>query len=364
MHYELPSPFHQDEEDVDVAWRYAWDSGCLGESLGIDGGELLPCFGGETVEFIVFEVTLYADILQSVHLFSCLLLALDISLILHLNLRCLRDFLMTIGWRIEQSMESRQCFCNLMDRDARTSDEFAELASTLQWGSADGIENGVYFLWLHIGDVAVADDVLYVLLLLHPPVETVGGSEADGVRTLSETGVGIVLSEEDAIFRSGGKHTIRFIYALCDEIVDEYTDIRFVARECERLAYTAIAGGGATTSSEDSGIDAGDNALSSSFLISRGAIDLSGKEESGASLAHERVGELGRVEVVILYGVARSIYFDIAQGRNLSQRFQLNLDRHTAGESVEIHLICLRAFRFEEERMVVAVGESDELGLY
>ena len=181
MHYELPSPFHQDEEDVDVAWRYAWDSGCLGESLGIDGGELLPCFGGETVEFIVFEVTLYADILQSVHLFSCLLLALDISLILHLNLRCLRDFLMTVGWRIEQSVESRQCFCNLMDRDARTSDKFAELASTLQWGSAGGIENGVYFLWLHIGDVAVADDVLYVLLLLHPPVETVGGSEADGV---------------------------------------------------------------------------------------------------------------------------------------------------------------------------------------
>ena len=73
---------------------------------------------------------------------------------------------------------------------------------------------------------------------------------------------------------------------------------------------------------------------------------------------------MGRVEVVILYGVARSIYFDIAQGRNLSQRFQLNLDRHTAGESVEIHLICLRAFRFEEERMVVAVGECDELGLY
>ena len=43
---------------------------------------------------------------------------------------------------------------------------------------------------------------------------------------------------------------------------------------------------------------------------------------------------------------------------------ELRLPRHTRRESVEVHLVCVGALGFEEERMTLSVGEGDELCLY
>ena len=72
--------------------------------------------------------------------------------------------------------------------------------------------------------------------------------------------------------------------------------------------------------------------------------------------------ELGRVEVIVFDGVSRSVNIGISQSRNLVKCIQLDIHRHARRKTVQIHLIRIFAFRFQEERMLILVGEGDELG--
>lgn len=142
-----------------------------------------------------------------------------------------------------------------------------------------------------------------------------GNSQSDGVRR--ESRVGIVLSEQDAVFSAGGKHTVRFVNAFRDEVIDEYADIGFVAVQHEGVVAGAF----------QCGVDASDDALPGSFFISRGSVHLSGEEKAVEFLRFQRMAQLRRLEEIIFDGVAWAVDLHIAEARNLFQRFQLDVER-------------------------------------
>ena len=109
--------------------------------------------------------------------------------------------------------------------------------------------------------------------------------------------VGVILSEQDTVLRTGGEHAVRFVDAFCDKIVDEYPYVGFVARQSERLASL----------SRQSGIGSGDQALACRFFVAGGAVDLAGKIQTGNKARFQCVEQLRRVEKVIFYGIARAV---------------------------------------------------------
>lgn len=79
----------------------------------------------------------------------------------------------------------------------------------------------------------------------------------------------IVLSEQDAVFGTGGEHTIRFVHTFCNQIVNQDTDVGLVPSQCERFATVAI----------DVCVDAGNDSLSACFFVTGSSVYLSGKEQ-------------------------------------------------------------------------------------
>ena len=74
-------------------------------------------------------------------------------------------------------------------------------------------------------------------------------------------------------------------------------------------------------------IDAGYQALPCRFLITGGAIDLSGKEEVAHAFGFERMLELCGVEKVVFDSISGAIDLQIGKGGNLAQRLELYLPR-------------------------------------
>ena len=83
----------------------------------------------------------------------------------------------------------------------------------------------------------------------------------------SQTDVGVVLPEQNAIFGPGGEHAIGFVDAFGHQVVDQYADIGFVAFQNDRtLPFHCPVG-----------IDARYQALRRRFLISRRTVNLPGE---------------------------------------------------------------------------------------
>ncbi len=126
--------------------------------------------------------------------------------------------------------------------------------------------------------------------------------QSELVEHLGQACVGIVLTEQDAVFGTRGEHAVGLIHALRREIVNQYADVRLVALQHHRIASGAF----------QRGIDTRHQALTGRLFVPRGAVDLTGDEQSGNDLALERVLELRRVEVIVLDGVAGPVGFDVA----------------------------------------------------
>ena len=110
-------------------------------------------------------------------------------------------------------------------------------------------------------------------------------------------------------------------------------------------------------------IDAGNDALSGCFLVTCGAVHLSGKEEILYFLCFQRVFQLGRVEVIIFDGIARPVDDHIPESGNLLQCRNLNLHRQGGGETVQVEFLGGFAFRLQEKLVLRFVGEGDDFGL-
>ena len=125
------------------------------------------------------------------------------------------------------------------------------------------------------------------------------GSQAQLSPFFGQPQVGIILAEEQTIFRPGGEHTVRLARSLRDEIVDHDADVGLVAPRFPR--GSAARGKGGVYSRQDP--------LPCGLLIARSAIELAGKKKSPHRLGFQRWPQLGRWTVVVLHRIAGSQKF-------------------------------------------------------
>ena len=130
-------------------------------------------------------------------------------------------------------------------------------------------EGIVYLVGLHREILGEIHDACDVFPFVAKPLVTVGAGQSKAVRPFGQTHVGIVLPEQNAVFSSRRKHTVRLVHSLCHQVVDKDTDIGFVASQNKRLATMTV----------DVCVDAGNDALAACLFISGSAVHLSGKEQ-------------------------------------------------------------------------------------
>ena len=94
--------------------------------------------------------------------------------------------------------------------------------------------------------------------------------QSELARLRREAQVGIVLAQQQPIFRAAREHPIRLARAARDEIVDEHADVGLVAPRPPRRALLHA----------QRGVDAGEDALRRRFLVTGRAVDLAGEEQA------------------------------------------------------------------------------------
>src|ERR1700722_3394739 len=109
------------------------------------------------------------------------------------------------------------------------------------------------------------------------------GQKAHLMADLRKAQIGIVLSEQQAVFGAGSKHAVRLDRALRHKVVNENADISLVAAKDDRLFALHSAGG----------VNAGHEPLRTCFLITGSPVDLASQVKVAADLGLKRRMELG-----------------------------------------------------------------------
>jgi Ni2+-binding GTPase involved in maturation of urease and hydrogenase len=128
---------------------------------------------------------------------------------------------------------------------------------------------------------------------------------------------GIILTKQDAVFRSRSKHTVRLIHTFGHEVVNQYTDVSFVASQHEWLAAVAV----------QVRVDTCNDTLSAGFFVSGCPVYLSGEEQVFHHLRFQCMLQLCRVEVVVFDSISRTVHHQVFEARNLFQCLQLDFHR-------------------------------------
>ena len=193
---------HQHEHHVDVAWRNARNAACLGQSFRVDAFELLASLGRNFVNLRVLESSLDSDVLQTVHLVGDESLAVDVTLVLHLDFRRLCNLFLAVCRCFHRCLQVGDNLREVLKVQMRTGHEVDELAAGTQRSGAERFELRIDLFLLDRIVGAEVDDSFDGFLLLPPPVVTVAFGNAQLVCLLGESGISIVLSQQDAILGS------------------------------------------------------------------------------------------------------------------------------------------------------------------
>ena len=166
-----------------------------------------------------------------------------------------------------------------------------------------------------------------------------------------EPQVGIVLAQQQPIFRAAREHPIRLARAARDEIVDEHADVGLVASRPPRCALLHA----------QRGVDAGEHALRRRFLVAGRAVDLAGEEQAGDELRLQAVLQIARIEIVVLDRVARPRDVRALEPGDRTHQRQLHVERQAGRDAVRIDLVRRQAFGLDEDLVRGLVGEAVHL---
>ncbi len=127
-----------------------------------------------------------------------------------------------------------------------------------------------------------------------------------------------VHSEQQPVLRARGEHPVRLRRPPRDEIVDQHAQVGLLATQVERR-FTANGEGS---------VDPGHQAEPGRFLVAGRAVDLSGEVQPVDPARLERRPQLGRIDVVVLDGVARTDHLAVLEPLHGVQHPQLDLRGH------------------------------------
>ena len=151
-----------------------------------------------------------------------------------------------------------------------TCHEIDQFASCAKWSGAQCFQfwiDLILFDWVALTEV---DDSFDILFLLLPPVITVSFCNSQFVSFLCQSGVCIILSEENSVFSSGGEHSVWLVHAFCREVIDKNADIAFVSLHFKCLVSHTM----------ERSIDSSNSTLTAGFFVSCRSIYLACEEKT------------------------------------------------------------------------------------
>ena len=141
--------------------------------------------------------------------------------------------------------------------------------------------------------------------------------ESQFVAYRSQAAVGVILSEQESVFRARGHHSVRIGAALCDEVVYERSDIRAGTVEFERVLFLNLA----------CGVDARYQSLRGSLFVSARTVELACAEESVKVIELKTALERERIDAVIFYSICGAHDLTVLQSGDSVQEFELHILR-------------------------------------
>ena len=177
----------------------------------------------------VIHIRRQAAALQLLKFLHLLLLAADIALVLHGDLHLLPD-----GGR--QVRVRRVKGAQVLVAYLGPAQQVDEAAAVGHRGGAPGRQQIVQGCragdagFLQAPDLPLHGGVF----LLHLP-QPLPGYQADAVSHGAQAAVGVVLPQQQPVFRPAGHHAIRLLGALGHQVVDEGADVAFAALQDQRL---------------------------------------------------------------------------------------------------------------------------------
>src|SRR4029077_5550142 len=134
-----------------------------------------------------------------------------------------------------------------------------------------------------------------------------------------ETDVGIILTKEQAVLRSTGKHPVRLLAPAGPQNIDKNANVCFGSGENE----------GRFCEDFETGIDPCHQPLGCSLFVTGSAIDLSRKIEPGNFVRLKGRTQLHRRSVVVFHGVTRANDFRFFEPGNGMDESVLDFKRQT-----------------------------------
>src|SRR5262245_12658006 len=153
---------------------------------------------------------------------------------------------------------------------------------------------------------------------------------------VSQTLIGVVVSQRQSILGTASKHPIGFFCPFTHKVIDKNADVAFSPTQHQRRAILDL----------QRGISPSDQSLCCRLFIPRGAIDLAGEVEATYNLRFECWQKLCRREVVIFNGVTRPHNFSFFQPRDRMDKCELNVIWQTSGDSIYVILARVASFWF------------------
>ena len=140
--------------------------------------------------------------------------------------------------------------------------------------------------------------------------------------------IGIVRTQVQPVFRTGGKHPVRFVHALGDQIVNHYADIGFRTVDDKFPAFAFRFEGS---------VNAGQQSLGSGFFIAGGTVNLSGKEQARHLFQLQTVIQFLRIDIIVLNRISVTDNTDIFQPLDGMDKRFLHVGRERGGNAVGIN---------------------------
>ena len=199
---------------------------------------------------------------------------------------------------------------------------------------------------LHAIDLCL--DLLFLSAELLPALLA---DQSHPVSLLGKPKIRIVLAEQETVFRPGGHHPVWFSVFFRHQVVDQNADIAFGTVDHERLFPEHIHGR----------VYSGKQSLGGGLLISGAAVDLSAAEKAGDILKLQRLFQLRGIDAVIFNGVGVLDDLHMLESGHRPVHGHLDIVRERTGHSADVHFVCGKTFRLDEDLVSVLIGEAHDL---
>ena len=172
-----------------------------------------------------------------------------------------------------------------------------------------------------------------------------------GVPVAHQAKVGVVLSEHQAVFGPAREHPVGLFGPLGDQVVDQHADVGFVAPEDEGLFPFDRQGG----------VDTRHQSLGRRLLVAGGTVDLAGEVEVFDLFGLQCVLQFGRIDVVVLDGVAVTDDFRVLHPLHRADHRQLHVGGQGGAHAVDVVLRRLQRLGLDEDMVALLVSEAVDL---